>query len=67
MVESGRVLGKGEFRASREKLSQRVPERGRISVSTEKWKNAAEYPTKVESVRVLKNCPGEYQKMDESL
>ena len=62
MVESERVLGKGRFRASIEKLSRRVPEKGEISVSTEKWKNAAEYPTKVESVRVLKSCPGEYQK-----
>ena len=62
MLESGRVLGKGGFRANIEKLSRRVPEKGRISVSTEKWKNAAEYPTKVESVRVLKSCPGEYQK-----
>ena len=62
MVESRGVPAKGRIPASIEKVSGRVPEKGRISVSTEKWKIAAEYPTKVESVRVLKSCPGEYQK-----
>ena len=37
MVESVRVSGKGIIRASNEKLSRRVPEKGGISVSTEKW------------------------------
>ena len=37
MVESGRVPGKSRIRASTEKLSERVSEKGRISVSTEKW------------------------------
>ena len=50
------------MRASIEKVSQRVPEKGRMSVSTEKWKNRGEYQEKVESVRVSKNCPGEYRK-----
>ena len=35
MVESGRLSGKGRFRASIEKLSERVSEKGRIIVSTE--------------------------------
>ena len=43
MVESGRVLGKGRIKASIEKLSGGVPKNGRISVSTEKWKNRGEY------------------------
>ena len=46
MVESGRVLGKGRFRASIEKLSQRVPEKGRISVSTEKMEECGRVPDK---------------------
>ena len=37
MVESGRVPAKGTICASIEKVSRRVPENGRISVSTEKW------------------------------
>ena len=36
MVESGRVLRKGRIYASTEKLSERVSEKGRISVSTGK-------------------------------
>ena len=56
MVESGRVPGKGRIRAIIEKLSRRVPKNGRFSVSTEKWWNPGEYPEKVESVRVPKNC-----------
>ena len=35
MLESGRVPGKGRIRAIIEKLSWRVPENGRICVSTE--------------------------------
>ena len=62
MVESGRVLGKCTIRASIDKLSRRVPKKGRISVSTEKWKNLGEYREKVELVRVSKNCTGEYRK-----
>ena len=50
MVESGRVPGKGRIRATIEKLSWIVPEKGRISVSTEKWWNPDEYREKVESV-----------------
>ena len=37
MVESGGVSAKGRIRASIEKVSGRVLEKGRISVSTEKW------------------------------
>ena len=62
MEESGRVRGKGRIRAIIEKASRRVSEKGRISVSTEKWKNPGEYQEKVESVRVSKNCRGEYRK-----
>ena len=37
IVESGRVPGKRTMCASIEKRCLRVPEKGRISVSTEKW------------------------------
>ena len=50
MEESGRVLGKGRIRAIIEIVSRRVPEKGRIGVSTEKWKNLGEYQEKVECV-----------------
>ena len=43
MVESGLVPAKGTICASIEKVSRRVPEKGRMSVSTEKWKNPGEY------------------------
>ena len=59
MVESGRVPRKDRIRASIEKLSRRVTEKGRICVSIEKWQNPDEYREKVESVRVSKNFPGE--------
>ena len=36
IIESGWVPGKGRIHASIEKLSWRVPEKGRMSVSTEK-------------------------------
>ena len=75
MVEFGRLLGKGRIRTTYEKLSGRVSEKGRISVSTRKWENPGEYREKVESMRVSKNCPDdtgkgsnqcEYRKMVES-
>ena len=47
MVESVLVPGKGRIRASIEKLIRWVPEKGQISVSTEKWKNPGEYHEKV--------------------
>ena len=50
MVESRRVPGKGRIRVSPKKLSGRVSKNGRISVTTEKWKNPGEYQKKVESV-----------------
>ena len=37
MVEYGRVPGKGRVRAANEKLSGRVLEKGRISVSIGEW------------------------------
>ena len=65
MVESGRMPRKDRFRASIEKLSRRVPENGRISVSIEKWFNSGEYGEMVESVEVSTTCRGEYRKMVE--
>ena len=62
MVEAGRVPGKGRFCATIEKLSERVWEKGRISVSTEKWLNPGEYREKVESLTLLKNYPDEFRK-----
>ena len=59
MVESGRLPGKGRFRASTEKLSGRVLDKGRMSIITQKWLNPGEYREKVDSVRVAKNCPDE--------
>ena len=59
MVESGRVPAKGRIRASIEKLSRRVTEKGQIFVSIEKWQNPGEYREKLEYVRVSKNFPGE--------
>ena len=67
MLESGQVPGKGRIRASIEKVSRRVPEKGRMRVSTEKWKNLGDYQEMVESVRVSKKCPDEYQKRVESV
>ena len=67
LVESGGVPGKARIGTSIEKLSRRVPEKGQISVSTEKWKNLGEYLEKLESVRVSKNSPGEYRKRVESV
>ena len=51
MAESGRVPGKGKIRASIEKQSRLIPEKGRICVSTENWWNPSEYGDKVEFVR----------------
>ena len=67
MEESGSVSGKGRIRASFEKLSRVVPEKGRICVSTEKWHHPGQYREKVEYVRVSKNCLGEYRKRVESV
>ena len=67
MVESGRLLEKDRIDASNEILSRRVPEKGRMSVSTENWYNSGNYSEKVESVRVPRNFPDEYLKMVESL
>ena len=67
MVEFGRVQGKVRIRASTEKLSKRVSEKRRISVSIEKWKNPGEYLENIESVRVLKNCIDKYWQRVESM
>ena len=45
--------------------SGRVPRNGRIRTSIEKQSRLV--LEKVESVRVLKHCPGEYRKMVESV
>ena len=60
MVESGRVPGEGRLRATIEKLSGRVSEKGRISVSTRNLENPGEHREKVESVPLLKNYPDEF-------
>ena len=67
MVESGRVLGKGRICVTIEKMSVRVSEKGRISVSTKKLQNPDECREKVESERLSKNCLDEYRKMIESV
>ena len=67
MVESRRVPGKGRNRATIEKLSGRLSEKGRISVITRNWWNPGEYRENVDSVPILKNCPDEFQKRLESV
>ena len=67
MVESGRVSGKARIRATNEKLSERVSEKGRINASTRNWQYPGEYREKVESVPLFKNCPDEFLKMLESV
>ena len=53
MIEFGRVPGKGSIRASTEKLSERVLERGGLSVST--GKGRIRVSTEKLSRRVPKN------------
>ena len=67
MTESGSVPGKDRIRASVEKLSQGVPEKAKICVTTQKWHHPGQCREKAKSVRVSKNCPGEYRKRVESL
>ena len=62
IAESGWVPGKSRIRVSIEKLFGWVPGKGPINVSTYKWQNPGEYQEKVESVRVSKNCSGEFGK-----
>ena len=52
MASSGSVPGKGRIRASVKKMSQRVPENGRISVNTEKWYLPSHYREKVKRDRL---------------
>ena len=49
MVESGRVPGKGRIRATIEKLSRRVPEKGRICLNTKKRYNPGASWEKIEN------------------
>ena len=65
MIESGRVPGKGRIHASTEKLSEQIPNNGRFTISTGKWKDSGQNRDKAESVRVPKICPNEYRKMEE--
>ena len=67
MVDSGRVARKGTIRASTKKLSGRLLENGITNVSAIKLHTLGEYRLKVESVRLLKNCLGDYRKMVESV
>ena len=67
MASSGSVPGKGRIRASVEKLSRGVLEKGRLCGKTEKWHNPGKYREKVESVRLSKNCPDEYWETVESV
>ena len=62
MVESGREPVIGRNPASTEKLSGRVPEKRRISVSTKKWENPGENRRKVETLRVPKKYLAVYLK-----
>ena len=67
MAESGSVPGKGRIRANIDTQSRRVSKKGRIFVSTEKWQDQGQYGEKIEFVRVLTNCLGEYRKRVESV
>ena len=67
MVDSRRVSRKGIIRASTEKHYGRLPEYGKVSVSTAKWKIPGEYRENEESVLVRKNSPDDYRKMVESV
>ena len=46
MEEFEQVLGKDRFRASIKKVSRRVPEKGRITVSNEKMVESGQVPGK---------------------
>ena len=63
MVKSKRVQVKDGIHASTEKLSGPVRKNGRMSVSTEALLNPGENRQTMESVRVPKNCPDQYEKM----
>ena len=65
IVESGRIPAKDGIRASTEKLSEPIRKNYRISVSTDKLLNPGDYWQKLESVRVLKSCPDQFEKMVE--
>ena len=54
MPELGSVPEKSRIRASVEKLSQGVPEKARICVTTQKWHHPGQYREKVKSVCVEK-------------
>ena len=54
MGETEVLSGSGRIRTSTEKLTDRVWEKGRIHVNTDKWQNPRDYQDQVESVRVPK-------------
>ena len=67
MASSGSVPVKDRICASVEKLSRGVSQKVRFCESTQIWENQGEYQENVESVRMSKNCPGEYRKRVESM
>ena len=66
LLNPGEYREKGGIRASIEKQSGPVQKNCRMSVSTGTLLNPGDYQQKVESMRVLKNCPDQYGKMVES-
>ena len=54
MAESGGLSGSGRIRASTKKLTDRVWEKRRICMNTDKWQNPRHYRDLVESLRVPK-------------
>ena len=66
MIDSGRVPGKARIHVITEKLSEPVPENGRIWVSTGKRENLGEYREKIEYVRLPKTIRTSIGKIVES-
>ena len=68
--KNGRIRAstrKNRIRACIEKLIGWVSGKGPINVITYKWHNPGEYQEKIESVRVSKNCSGEYWERVQSM
>ena len=55
MAESEAFPGSSRIRATTEKLTDQVSEKGRIRVKTDKWENPEDYRDQVESLSVPKN------------
>ena len=55
MAESEALPGASRIRASTEKLTDRVWEKGRIRVNLDKWQNLGDYRDLVESMRAPEN------------